>query len=326
LAVYHADGDTPYGYGLIKLDKDSKLLWAFAENVHHDVDVGEDGRIYTLTQKLLPEVPPGVSGHRGPYIADYLVVLSPDGQKLQSIPLLETFRDSPYALLLAAGNKFESKGQTPLPPPPGFPQPPPMPSGPNVPPSPENGDILHTNSVRVLRKEFASKFPLFKSGQLLISLRELDTLAVLDPETSTLVWAGKGVWRGQHDAQFLDNGHLLLFDNLGTFGGSRVLEFNPQTQAIPWTYESEKSVRFSAFFRGTCQRLPNGNTLIVDPDGGRIFEVSPENTIVWQWFCPQSSAPQQPSGTAVQIRCITGARRYHSGEVSFLEGGPRVRP
>src|SRR5262249_2147899 len=52
LAIYHAEGDTPYGYGLVKLDKDSKLLWAYANNAHHDLDVGDDGTIYTLTQKL----------------------------------------------------------------------------------------------------------------------------------------------------------------------------------------------------------------------------------------------------------------------------------
>src|SRR5205823_6029236 len=52
LAIYQSDGDTPYGYGLVKLDKDSKLLWAYANNVHHDVDVGEDGTIYTLAQQI----------------------------------------------------------------------------------------------------------------------------------------------------------------------------------------------------------------------------------------------------------------------------------
>src|SRR5207248_2891560 len=48
LAIYHANGDTPYGYGLVKLDKDSKLLWAYPGRVHHDLDVSEDGTIYTL--------------------------------------------------------------------------------------------------------------------------------------------------------------------------------------------------------------------------------------------------------------------------------------
>ena len=31
------------GYGLVKLDKDSRVLWKYAANCHHDLDVGEDG-------------------------------------------------------------------------------------------------------------------------------------------------------------------------------------------------------------------------------------------------------------------------------------------
>jgi hypothetical protein len=53
LAIYHGDDEAPYGYGLAKLDKDSKLLWAYANNVHHDLDVAEDGTIYMLTQKII---------------------------------------------------------------------------------------------------------------------------------------------------------------------------------------------------------------------------------------------------------------------------------
>src|SRR5262249_5077011 len=59
LAIYHAYGDTPYGYGLVKLDKDSRLLWKYAACAHHDIDVDEDGTIYTLVQSLASEPPPG---------------------------------------------------------------------------------------------------------------------------------------------------------------------------------------------------------------------------------------------------------------------------
>src|SRR5581483_3483288 len=102
LAIYHVSGDTPYGYGLIKLDKDSHLLWAYAGNVHHDVDVGEDGTIYTLGQKLVSTPPPGLESLPCPLIADSLVVLGSDGRERQTIPILEAFRDSPYAGLLLA--------------------------------------------------------------------------------------------------------------------------------------------------------------------------------------------------------------------------------
>src|SRR5262249_12310225 len=57
LAVYQAENDTPCGYGLVKLDKDSKLLWKYEGRVHHDLDVDEQGTIYTLTQQLKRKAP-----------------------------------------------------------------------------------------------------------------------------------------------------------------------------------------------------------------------------------------------------------------------------
>jgi hypothetical protein len=39
------------GIGLIKLDKDSNLLWAYYGVPHHDFDVMPDGTIYVLTRK-----------------------------------------------------------------------------------------------------------------------------------------------------------------------------------------------------------------------------------------------------------------------------------
>src|SRR5262245_30750171 len=49
LAIYEGVGDTPYGYGMVKLDRNSNVLWRFLDYTHHDFDVGPDGRIYVLT-------------------------------------------------------------------------------------------------------------------------------------------------------------------------------------------------------------------------------------------------------------------------------------
>jgi hypothetical protein len=301
LAVYHADGDTPYGYGLAKLDKDSRLLWAYPGRAHHDLDVADDGTIYALAQRLVSAAPAGLSVLPTPYIEDCLVVLSPQGRELQTIPLSEAFRDSPYSLMLNAATKCS-----------------------NIPsPVPPQGDFFHANSVRVLGTARASRFPLFKANQVLISLRDLDALAVLDTRTRAVAWAALGIWRVQHDAEFLDNGHILLYDNCGALsGGARVLEYDPVTQAVPWAYANENATLFSALYRGMKQRLPNGNTLIVDPDRGRLFEVTPGKEIVWQTICPL------PPGTKEKRfhHAVTGAFRYGPHELTFLKGVAQPRP
>jgi hypothetical protein len=142
-------------------------------------------------------------------------------------------------------------------------------------------------------------------------LRRLDALVALDPETATVVWAARGPWRAQHDAQFLDNGHLLIFDNKGSASGSRVLEYDPLTQSIPWIYPGENNPPFFSNERGQCQRLPNGNTLVVNSSEGKIIEVSSSHEIVWTCFVTSF---------------ISTAKRIDPNSISFLKRGQHARP
>lgn len=289
LVVFHGSAGILQGYGLVKLDRDSNVLWKYSAAVHHDVDVGEGGVIYCIKQETISELPSGLEHIGPPVVTDYLVMLSPDGQELRSIPILEAFRDSPYSVQLSAIEGWlPGDVTTEI-------------SGSNA------ADILHTNSVNVLSRELAPSFPMFKAGQVLISLREISTLAVLDPESGVVVWATRGPWRAQHDAQFLDNGHLLIFDNLGAVKGARVLEFDPQTQAFPWAYMGN----FHCPTRGMAQRLPNGNTLIVDSEGGKILEVTPDKDLAWSCSCHGF---------------VHVGRRYGRDQLPFLKTSEHARP
>ncbi len=325
LAVYHANGDTPYGYGLARLDRDSHLLWTLSENVHHDVDVGDDGTIVTLTQKYDDMAHDGSKSIGRRQLADYLVVLSPQGKKLKEIAILEAFRASPFAPLLSVLDVPRAKGSPPNAISPvnfalgGF-------ETLNVlaplPHDPAHGDLLHVNSVKVLHRSLAARFPLFKAGEVLISVRNLDVIAVLNVDTGRVVWAARGPWRRQHDATFLESGALLVYDNLGSLAQSRILEYDPRTQIVNWSYPGEQSEPFQAFLRGSSQRLGNGNTLIVDPDNQRILEVTPDQQCVWECSCPVRPL-EEP---ALPFHCaITSARRY-APDLPFLKGEVRARP
>jgi hypothetical protein len=292
------------GYGLAKLDKDSHVLWKYAHKCHHDLDVGDDGTIYVLANEMVDEVPPGLEYIPTPCIVDFVHVLSAEGKPLKRIPLLKALKSSPYAPLLSPLERpRRAGGPAPLGPPGG-----------SLSPLQDDAlrrDVLHTNAVKVLRRSLASAFPQFQAGQLLVSPRHLDALAVLDPDTEKVVWAARGPWRAQHDPSFLANGHLLLFDNLGSPQGSRVLEYDPQTQAYPWSYPGESGIPFFSRIRGMCQRLANGNTLIVNSDGGEAFEVNPGQEVVWSCSCGLE---------------LYRARRYTPDQLPFLKGGPRARP
>jgi hypothetical protein len=248
LVIHSSMNDTPYGYGLVKVDKNSQVIWKYPHYVHHDVTVGNDGKIYTLTQELVRD--------KVNWYDDFIVVLSPDGKELKKLSVAKAFRNSEYADVI---KKIR------------------------------NWDPLHTNSVQVLNEDMSDKFPLFRKGQVLISPRNLNAIAVVDLEEEKVVWATTGAWRQQHDPDFLSNGNILLFDNkghIGEGGKSRVMEINPNTMEIYWQYTGDKNNMFDSPVGSSQQRLPNGNTLITQTCFGRIFEVTLDQKIVWEFMSP----------------------------------------
>ena len=55
---------------------------------------------------------------------------------------------------------------------------------------------------------------------------------------------------------------------------------------LEWTYAAETRSDFYAPIRSGTQRLPNGNTLIVDGVAGIIFQTTPDGSVVWKYVAP----------------------------------------
>ena len=186
-------------------------------------------------------------------------------------------------------------------------------------------DWLHINSATYVgpNRWFDEGDQRFAPNNVIISSRQASILAIIGRD-------GKIVWRlgpdfslspqlrairqiiGQHHAHIIPKGlpgagNLLVFDNGGASGygfanpialdgtdafaraGSRVLEINPVTLALVWSYSDARF--FSTNISG-AQRLPNGNTLITAGAGGRLFEVTQERTIVWEYIYPLFTGAQ----------------------------------
>jgi hypothetical protein len=244
--------------GLVRLDRDSNVLWKLGNHAHHDVAERPDGGFYVLVgePRLIPRINP-----QEPVVEDFVAVVSEDGRELRRVSLLEAFERSPYALLL---ENMES-----------------------------SGDIFHTNTLELLDGRLADRLPAFRAGRLLVSVWGLDAIAVVDLDTEAVVWALTGMWRRQHQPTVLDSGNLLLFDNRGHHGRSKVIEFDPLTQSIVWAYEGDASNGFYSEWCGSAQRLPNGNTLVTESDGGRAFEVTPDGHVVWMFHNPHRTGERQ---------------------------------
>lgn len=137
------------------------------------------------------------------------------------------------------------------------------------------------------------------NGDILTSFLTLNTVAIIDKKYGNIKWRwGPGEIAHQHTPSMLENGNILIFDN-GTHRPatherphpnmhvySRLVEVNPSTNEIVWSYQPEATLSFFSPFASGCQRLPNGNTLATDIARGSIFEVTMDGELVWEYINP----------------------------------------
>ncbi|MEN8148576.1 MAG: arylsulfotransferase family protein [Planctomycetota bacterium] len=275
--------------GVARLARDGKPIWGLANQAHHDVAVFPDGTLVTLVRRYrspdeLSAAHPGI-----PFVGevkdDRVAFVSSTGEELRSFSLLDALLASDYASLLGRFPRL-------------------------------HGDLLHANSVDIVGPAIAARYPFADEGDVLVSVRSLDSVVVLDGKTGRVRWVATGQWRAQHQAQFLANGNILLFDNRGAHRGglgdpvrSRAVEFDLLTREIVWQYAGRDLHSHSL---GSVRRLPNGNTLITESTQGRILEVTPDGKLVWEYVSPHRTGKNDRL-----IATIMGARRIDPGMLTF---------
>jgi hypothetical protein len=262
LAIYHSSNpqkEPVFGMGLVKMNRASDVIWEYSGNVHDALYLSQEGDMYTLTHETNSENkrPEWLKYDQPPRILDNVLVLSAEGKVKKQLPVLEAFNDTPYEQYLYSAN----------------------------------ADFLytHVNSVMLLEKDIADKFPLFQAGDLLISIRNLDLIAVLRPKLGKIVWAASGIWQRPADARFTDRGTITLFDSRGAIRPSgmlqtRVLEFNPSTRGIPYKYTHAEVLKGkNLMLDGTAGSLPGGNLLTMQGMSGKVREVAVDGEVVWEF-------------------------------------------
>lgn len=187
---------------------------------------------------------------------------------------------------------------------------------------PENDRLewLHANALKYL----PAGNPVTGTESIMVSLRHPSACIIFEKSTGKLQWRYGGHMKGeygrlgaQHDFQMIDKGlpgagNLLVFDNglnlpsvpestlYWGMGHSRVIEIDPKTKKVVWMYEHkdidwkfpgvEPKWKFNSPYIAGAQRLPNGNTLICEGGTGRIFEVTKDKEIVWEFINPDRKA------------------------------------
>jgi hypothetical protein len=83
---------------------------------------------------------------------------------------------------------------------------------------------------------------------------------------------------------------LLILDNgchrRNAPSFSQVVEVDPATGTVVWSYHGEPILAFYSFMISGLRTLPNGNTFVTEGATGRLFEVTPEHEVVWEYVSP----------------------------------------
>jgi hypothetical protein len=152
-------------------------------------------------------------------------------------------------------------------------------------------DFFHPNDVDVLTAALAPQFPMFETGDLLLSFREIDLVAVVDPDTRKLKWSSIGPWIEQHDPDFLPDGRISVYSNNPGRGRSEILKIDPATRAVANDLY-RGNTRFYSASMGTHQYQPNGNVLITVPGEGRVLLASAGGDLIMEFNNVSSKSAQ----------------------------------
>jgi len=99
-----------------------------------------------------------------------------------------------------------------------------------------------------------------------------------------------------------------------------VIEVNPATKEIVWKYQDKPAWNFFSPRMGIAQRLPNGNTLITEGSDGRIFEVTRDHQLVWEYVNPFFGKPFFGGPQGSESNWVFRALRYSAEEIARARG------
>jgi hypothetical protein len=143
----------------------------------------------------------------------------------------------------------------------------------------KEGDWTHINDVEVL-----------PDGRVMVSVRNMDQVVFLAPDTGQ-----DGTWGAQETWSLgTDDRHSVLFEQHNpdyipaSRGGPAVLVADSENgRVVEYERSNETWNRTWGWTDARLQwprdadRLPSGNTLVVDSHGDRVLEVRPDGRITW---------------------------------------------
>jgi len=292
-AVILENGDLVFNFdqlGLVRLDRNSNIVWRLPYLTHHSVELDEKGNLWVPGKKYHAESDDRFPNRVAPFFEQTIVEVSQDGQIIEEWSVDELLRENGYEGLLYLSSLQNISALV-------------------------DGDTLHLNDVEPFPETMAPGF--FEQGDLLVSLRNVNTVFIFNRYTQKIKFINTGWFVHQHDPDFVDGNSFSVFDNNNIApeehgNQSRIVIVSAPERTMRVFYQGSPENHFFSDHYGKHQWLPNGNLLITDSREGRAFEINPGGEVVWEYY---NYVDEGIVGLLVEVQRIPldTARFYNNG-------------
>ncbi len=240
------------GVSLQRIDSCGRRLWALPGPFGHSVSAEDNGQFVWAIR------------HSGE-VEEVVKVATADGAMVKRISMADIAAANPTIDILEIRQEDASRGND----------------------NPRNTtdkwlmEPFHLNDVEPLPAAMAQAFPGFQAGDLLISVRSLNLIFVVDPQTLAVRWWHSGSWRRQHDPDWQPSGEITLFDTRMNRDYSRIVSIVPATREVKVLFDGRTNDFYSRI-RGKHQLTGAGTLLVTSPQQGRVFEVEHDGNTVFE--------------------------------------------
>lgn len=265
-ALLTSEGDLVFNFehkGLVRIAKDGRILWKLPYQTHHSICMDDNGNLWVPGEIFHYDASlPGFPNYKPTFREYTLLKVSMNGEILEEISLFDILKDNGLYGLLTMSATTAHQTNTYV-----------------------TGDTLHLNDVDIYPRSLEEGF--FRHGDIMVSLRNVNTVFVMTPERH-IKYISVGKYVRQHDPDFIDGTTISVYDNNNIKGAPQpysriVLEHVPSGE-VEVVFKGTESMPFFSDMMGKHQWLPNGNLLITESRGGRAFEVTPDGDMVWDFY------------------------------------------
>jgi len=244
------------GIGMARLAMCGEVLWTLPKLTHHSLYYSaENNTVWSSSRFRHSEAAPDyLPLHTAPLIEDTVLQVDAEtGEVLTEISLVDVLDSNGYRSFYHMAPKRRDYRIL-------------------------EEDPLHLNDVEVFPANLTPG--VFQPGDIMVSLRNLHTILVFDPETLDIrfLWIAKDL-NGQHDPDFIDGNTVSVFDNnhVSNNAQSRIVILDARTSSASVHYAGSDSgsEHFFTPILGKHQVLDDGSMLITEGRYGRAFEIDP---------------------------------------------------